>query len=126
ILSIDRNGKIDFISRSYASLLGITNRDNVIGKHCTEVINNSRLHIVMETKKAEIGHLMNIKGKTVMASLLPRYRNGKINGAIAKIMFHDVDEFKALISQVKEMESKIAFTRKKLNVFKVRNIPLKV
>lgn len=114
ILSIDRNGKIDFISRSYASLLGITNRDNVIGKHCTEVINNSRLHIVMETKKAEIGHLMNIKGKTVMASRLPRYRNGKINGAIGKIMFHDVDEFKALISQVKEMESKIAFYEKEI------------
>src|SRR5699024_6424487 len=58
--------------------------------------------------------LMNIKGKTVMASRLPSYRNGKINGAIGKIMFHDVDEFKALISQVKEMESKIAFYEKEI------------
>lgn len=114
ILSIDRNGKIDFISRSYAGLLGITDRDFVIGKHCTEVISNSRLHTVMETKKAEIGHLMNIKGKTMMASRLPRYENGKIVGAIGKIMFHDLDEFKALINQVQDMESKIAFYEKEI------------
>jgi len=49
-----------------------------------------------------------------MASRLPRYRNGKVIGAIGKIMFHDVDEFKALISQVRDMESKLAFYEKEI------------
>src|SRR5699024_11724215 len=43
-----------------------------------------------------------------------RNRNEKINVVIRKIMFHDVDEFKALISQVKEMESKIDFYEKEI------------
>ncbi|MFS0644422.1 sigma 54-interacting transcriptional regulator [Siminovitchia sp. 179-K 8D1 HS] len=114
ILGVDDKGNVNFLSRSYANLLGIDDPNSVIGKHCTEVVENTRMHIVIQTGETEIGHLMKIGGKTVLATRIPIFQNGKITGAIGKIMFHDVDEFKALANRVQEMESKIAFYEKEM------------
>src|SRR5699024_10239955 len=109
ILGVDEKGHVNFLSRSYANLLGLPDSDSAIGKHCTEVVKNTRMHKVIKTGKPEIGHLMDINDKTVLATRIPRFENGQIIGAIGKIMFHDVDEFKALATQVQEMETKIEF-----------------
>lgn len=114
ILGVDEEGNVNFLSRSYAKLLGIKDPNSVIGKHCTDVVENTRMHIVIKTGELEIGHLMEIRGKTVMATRIPLFKNGKNVGAIGKIMFHDVDELKVLANQVQEMEGKIAFYEKEI------------
>lgn len=114
ILGVDEKGNVNFLSRSYANLLGIEDPNAVIGRHCTEVVENTRMHIVIETGEKEIGHLMKIRGKTVMATRIPIFQDGKITGAIGKIMFQDVDEFKSLAGRVEEMESKIKYYEKEM------------
>jgi PAS domain S-box-containing protein len=65
IVGVNEKGNITFISRSYSELLGFENPDSLIGKHCTEVIENSKLHEIVKTGQSEIGHIHYIRGKEV-------------------------------------------------------------
>lgn len=114
ILGVDEQGNVNFLSRSYAQLLGIDDPNSVIGKHCTEVVENTRMHIVIQTGKNEIGHIQRVGNNNVIATRIPILKEGKIVGAIGKIMFHDVDELKALANRIHTMESKLEYYQKEL------------
>lgn len=53
IIFVDVDGKIVELSHAYAKFLGV-NREDVIGKPVTEVIENTRLPEVIKTRVAEI------------------------------------------------------------------------
>ena len=53
VMITDPNGKIIFFSKTYGNFLGIQPQE-VIGKHCTEVVENTRMHIVSKTGTPEI------------------------------------------------------------------------
>ncbi|MCX5843610.1 MAG: PAS domain-containing protein, partial [Deltaproteobacteria bacterium] len=48
ILITDPDGYVIFFSDTYGKFLGMDPKSK-IGKHCTEVIENTRMHIVAET-----------------------------------------------------------------------------
>lgn len=114
ILGVDEKGNIDFLSRSYANLLGIDNLDSAIGKHCTEVVENTRMHIVTQTGEAEIGHIQRVGDRNVIATRIPIMKEGRAIGAVGKIMFRDVRELKVLVTQIQAIESKLAYYQKEL------------
>ena len=55
VMITDPEGKIIFFSKTYGNFLGIDPKE-VIGKHCTEVVENTRMHIVSKTGIPEIDH----------------------------------------------------------------------
>jgi transcriptional regulator with PAS, ATPase and Fis domain len=114
ILGVNDQGIITFISRSYAELLGFDSPDYIIGKHCTDVIENSRLHEVVKTGKSEIGHIHRIRNKDVLATRVPINENGKTIGAIGKIMFQDLYEFKRIAGRINSMESKLKYYQEEI------------
>ncbi|MFD3450090.1 sigma-54 interaction domain-containing protein [Microbacteriaceae bacterium 4G12] len=114
ILSVDDKGFINFISGPYAKFLGIDHINDIVGKHCTEVIENTRMHIVIKTGQAEIGHIQHLNKRDIIATRIPVVKDGKIVGAIGKIMFQDVQQLKALASQIQRMESKLDYYQKEL------------
>ena len=114
ILGVDEQGIINFLSGSYAQFLGIDDPKEAIGKHCTEVVENTRMHIIVKTGNAEIGHIQRINNRNIIAIRIPIAREGKIIGAIGKIMFHDIQQFKALADQISTMESKLSYYQSEL------------
>ncbi|MFH0959877.1 MAG: helix-turn-helix domain-containing protein [Pseudomonadota bacterium] len=57
VMITDPEGKIIFFSKTYGTFLGI-DPEKVIGKDCTEVVENSRMHIVAHTGIPEINEDM--------------------------------------------------------------------
>ncbi|HDR3519494.1 MULTISPECIES: sigma-54-dependent Fis family transcriptional regulator [Bacillus] len=114
ILGVNEQGIINFLSGSYAKFLGIDDPKEAIGKHCTEVVENTRMHIIVKTGQVEIGHIQRISNRNIIATRIPIVKEGKIIGAIGKIMFHDIQQFKALGDQISEMESKITYYQTEL------------
>ena len=55
VIISDTDGKIVYINKTYARFLDI-DIEKSLGKHATEVISNSRLHIVAKTGIAEINY----------------------------------------------------------------------
>lgn len=98
---VDAEGRI--VKFNYEKLLGIKEKD-VLGKHVDEVIDNTRLHIVIKTGKKEINEIQKIQGKDMIATRIPIIKNGKVIGAIGSVVFKDVRELKPLIQKIEIFE----------------------
>ena len=87
LIIIDREGKI--VKFKYERFLDVKEED-VVGKHVTEVIENTRLHIVLTTGTPEIGDIQKIKGHDVVTSRIPIIRSGEVIGAVGTILFKEI------------------------------------
>lgn len=112
IVVIDKNGYIVELSSAYAEFLK-TERKKAIGKHVTEVIENTRMHIVLKTGKEEIAEFQEINGKTMIATRIPIIRNGKILGAYGRVLFKDFQEVYSLYGKMCRMEEKLSMYERK-------------
>jgi PAS domain S-box-containing protein len=113
ILMCDKNGTIIMINQSYCDFLGTTIED-AIGKHVTEVIENTRMHIVLETGKAEIDQLMRIGDREIIVSRMPLREGDEIVGALGKVVFSDLRELRSIVERYNIMERKLDFYRQEL------------
>jgi len=113
ILMCDKNGTIIMINQSYCDFLGTT-IEEAIGKHVTEVIENTRMHVVLETGKAEIDQLMRIGDREIIVSRMPLREGDEIVGALGKVVFSDLRELRSIVERYNIMERKLDFYRKEL------------
>ncbi|MER2089946.1 MAG: PAS domain-containing protein, partial [Sporosarcina sp.] len=74
---IDNNGKIRYISKKYCQFMN-ANREEVIGEYVVNFIENTRLHLVVQTGKPEMGDLQFLRGDFVIANRIPIFENEKI------------------------------------------------
>jgi len=113
VMITDPDGKIIFFSKTYGNFLGIDPKE-VIGKHCTEVIENTRMHIVAKTGIPEIDHPHRIMGQDMVVQRIPIEMNGKIIAVYGQVMFKDVRDVHALARKLNVLESKVEFYEKEL------------
>ncbi|WP_157843091.1 sigma 54-interacting transcriptional regulator [Bacillus sp. FJAT-44742] len=106
IVTVDQKGLITMLSNEYADFLGVDPK-KVIGRHCTEVIENTRMHIVVKTGKAEIADMQKLKGDYMVASRIPIIKNGEVIGAVGKVLYKNVSGFNALHKRIKKMEQEL-------------------
>ncbi|TQR15438.1 sigma-54 interaction domain-containing protein [Psychrobacillus soli] len=99
---IDNNGKIQYISNKYCEFLEVE-RDDIIGGYIVNYIENTRLHLVVQTGKSEMADLQFLRGSFVIANRIPIFDNKEIIGAIGTIIFRDLDDWKKMNSNIKEL-----------------------
>lgn len=114
IVVVDKNGFIIDMSHEYRKFLKI--EGNVIGKHVTEVIENTRLHLIPKTGRKEFADLQQIKGQTIVATRVPIVINGEIVGAIGKVLFKDTDDLSELNKKVRSMEGELVKYKSALSI----------
>lgn len=120
IVYVNKEGIIEMFSNAYADFLEI-NKEDAIGKHVTEVIENTRMHIVAKSGRPEIAQVQKIKGRKMIATRIPVYANGKIVGAVGKVLFKDLDELHSLYVEINKIEKELNLYKdefKKLNMAK--------
>ncbi|MFB5281617.1 sigma-54 interaction domain-containing protein [Peribacillus sp. Hz7] len=103
---VDSEGYIQILTQAYADFLGVS-RENAVGKHVTEVIENTRMHVVAKTGKQERAALQRIKENYIIATRLPILKKGKSVGAVGKILFKNVGEFTALSKRIQSLEKEL-------------------
>ena len=106
IVIVDRNGFIIDMSYEYRKFLNI--RGEVVGKHVTDVIENTRLHLVCKTGKKEFADLQKINTQSIIATRVPIIINGEIIGAIGKVLFKDTDDLGEMTKKIRTMEGEIS------------------
>lgn len=110
---VDGDGMITFLSQPYADFLGIK-REEAIGRHVTEVIENTRMHIVVKTGEVEIGK-QRIRGQDLVVQRVPiRDENGRIVCAFGQVMF-EVRELQDLVHRLNILESKVEYYERELD-----------
>ncbi|MCM3572269.1 sigma 54-interacting transcriptional regulator [Mesobacillus subterraneus] len=102
LVVVDREGRIIYINHNYCEFLEV-NREETIGRHVTEVIENTRMHIVAQTGKEELADLQFIKGNYMIANRVPIIKNGEVIAAFGTVFFRDTQEWMKMDSHVKSL-----------------------
>ena len=113
-LVTDARGHILYFNRPYARFLGVDARQ-MIGKHVTEVLESSRMHIVAETGIPEINERFTAKGRDMVVQRIPIFEEGKVVAVFGQLMFKDVDDVGRLASNLQILESKLKLYEKELS-----------
>ncbi|HYE09737.1 MAG TPA: sigma 54-interacting transcriptional regulator [Patescibacteria group bacterium] len=106
VVLVDKDGYITMLSKAYAEFLGVK-REAVIGKHVTEVIENTRMHIVAQTGVPEIAGVQKIRGSQMIATRIPMIKDGKVIGAVGKVLYRNLDELNDLYKRISKMEKEL-------------------
>lgn len=121
---VDREGIVRYISPVHERFFGLKPGGGV-GLHSTEVIENSRLHIVAANGKSEIGSLQEMRGVTRVVTRHPiRNSRGETVGAIGQVMFKGPEQLQALSSQLSKLKYEVAYYRRELSDLKNRSYGL--
>ncbi len=114
LVIVNTEGIITFFSKSNEKIFN-TKREEALGRHVTEVIPNTRLHIVAKTGRAEIGEVMNVGGIEKIVGRFPLKKNGKIVGAVGKVIFYTPDKFIKMAAKVTKLQQRIELFQRNIN-----------
>ena len=106
LLIVDENSVITMMSKSYCDFLGIS-QENAIGKLVTDVIENTKMHKVLQSREPSTAQLQKIRGSYMIASRMPIIKNGELIGAFGKVLFRNVNELNNLNNKIKNMEKEL-------------------
>ena len=110
---VDANGIVTMISEEYAEFNGTTVAD-AVGKHATQVIENTRMHIVAKTGVAEIGERQTIHGRSLIVNRIPLKDGDRVIGAYGRVVFKTVEQLRKLASKMNLLESKVKYYEEEL------------
>ena len=89
IIVVGNDNIINLANHSYEEIMGIP-REDLLGQQAKDVIENSRLDIVLKTGIPELADLQRVKGRKVVVNRVPIFKDGEIIGAIGEAMFKDI------------------------------------
>jgi|YNPNPStandDraft_1061719.scaffolds.fasta_scaffold01309_13 PAS domain S-box-containing protein len=113
VLITDADGYVIYFNRPYGEFLGV-DPSAQIGRHCTEVVENSRMHIVAKSGRPEINSRHRIKGQTMVVQRIPIWKDGKVIAVFGQVMFKDVRDVSQLAQKLSMLESKVKLYEEEL------------
>jgi transcriptional regulator with PAS, ATPase and Fis domain len=109
----DPDGVITHFNTPYGQFLDLDPATQ-IGRHCTESVENSRMHIVAQTGKAEINQSQLIKGQNMVVQRIPIKQDGRVIAVFGQVMFKDVKDVGKLARELSLLESKVKLYEEEL------------
>ncbi|MDK9707387.1 MAG: sigma 54-interacting transcriptional regulator [Desulforhopalus sp.] len=113
----DADGLVTHLNRPYAEFLGV-DIGRSIGKHCTEVVENTRMHVVGKTGVAEINQIQMIRGQNIVVHRIPLKKAGRVIAVFGLVMFQDISEVVKLSRKLHSLESRVKSYEKELMNFR--------
>lgn len=113
VMVTDALGYVTYMNKPYGEFLEL---DPVaqIGKHCTEVVENTRMHIVGQTGKPEINMTQRIKGQDMVVQRIPIFDQGRVIAVFGQVMFKNIKDVTSLANRLSLLESKVKLYEQEL------------
>jgi len=102
----DAEGYITHFNKPYGEFLGVDPTEQ-IGRHCTDAVENSRMHMVAETGIPEINQSHRIMGQNMVVQRIPIKKNNRVIAVFGQVMFKDVKDVRRLAAELSLLESKV-------------------
>ncbi|MBP7766025.1 MAG: sigma 54-interacting transcriptional regulator [Syntrophaceae bacterium] len=119
VIVTDANGYVIHFNKPYGRFLNV-NPDEQIGKHCTEVVENSRMHIVARTGVPEINQSHLINGQNMVVQRIPIRKDGRVIAVYGQVMFKNTKDVTKLARKLSSLESKVKEYEKELFTLRAR------
>ncbi|BCS55792.1 sigma-54-dependent Fis family transcriptional regulator [Geobacter sp. SVR] len=114
LLITDAEGCILKVNEAYARFLQTTT-DKLVGRHVTEVIENTRMHLVAKSGVAEIAQLQKIRGHEMICSRIPIFENGNVVAVVGKVMFQNIEDLFSFTENFKKLKTELEFYKRELS-----------
>ena len=103
IIITDPDGYIVYLNSSYGRFLEV-DPEAQVGRHCTEVIDNSRMHLVARTGKPELNQIQNLRGVNILVERIPVKRYGRVIAVFGRVLFSDLNKVTHLAKTVEALD----------------------
>ncbi|MFV0518365.1 MAG: sigma-54 interaction domain-containing protein [Aminipila sp.] len=124
IVIADEKGYIVKISNAYIDFLKADKR-TIVGKHVSEVIENTRLCEVIKTGKAEIAKMQKIGDQNIIATRIPIIKDNKVIGVLGRVLFKNVNELNGLHSEITRIQQELSLYKDKFGNISVSKYTVK-
>ncbi len=114
LIIVDPEGRILKINKAYAEFLGKP-VEALVGRHVTEVVENTRMHIVARTGVPEIAHVQKIRGHEMICNRIPIFEQGKLVAVVGTIQFQDIDDLFAMTGRFRNLKKELDYYKTELN-----------
>ncbi len=109
----DAAGWVTHFNQPYSRFLGL-DPDKQIGRHCTQVLDNTRMHIVAQTGRPEINRSHQVKGQNMVVQRIPIFKDGQVVAVFGQVMFKDIRDVHKLAHELSLLESKVRLYEQEL------------
>lgn len=114
-IAVDVDSRITWINASYSGLLGLRDPSAVIGRFVRDVIPHTRMPEVVETGKPLLLDIMEHQKQQLVVTRLPYFgEDGAIVGAVAFVLYDDLQPLTPLVSKYRRLHQDLAAARKAL------------
>jgi transcriptional regulator with PAS, ATPase and Fis domain len=113
ILVVDEQCRITMVNDAMAKFLG-RHAEDMVGKHVQDIVENTRLPMVVQTGIAERNDVHVLKGKPYVVTRQPIIRNGEVIGAVGRILFQNLEVLKELAQRLDDMSREVKYYKDKL------------
>ncbi len=121
---VDAEARVAYIAPVHEGFFGLSH-GAATGRPVQEVIENTRLHKVVASGKAEIGETQSMRGFTRVVNRTPiRDGEGKILGAIGRVLFKGPKQLERLNQRINSLEDEVAFYRREARAARERRYGL--
>jgi len=116
VVAVDSEGFVVYVNEANTRITGLT-REQVIGRHVSEVVPGSHILDVLATRKPLVGVQTRVYDHVVVSNIVPVYDRGQMVGVVS--VFRDITEVLALSRQLQEALSTIDLLRESLTAVPV-------
>ncbi len=120
---VDDEARLVYISPIHEAFFGLKLGEGN-GRPVEQVIENTRLHEVVATGKAEVGAIQRMRGSERVVSRVPIKRDGRVLGAIGRVMFKGPQQLEALSQRIKALEGELEFYKRETATLRARDYGL--
>ncbi|WP_368505646.1 sigma 54-interacting transcriptional regulator [Alkalihalophilus sp. As8PL] len=107
---VDQNGFIVKMNKAYRRFIGVT--DDVVGRHVTDVIDNTQLHFTAKAGVPERGKVQVISGQKMIVHRIPIWQNNELIGAIGMLIFEGVSELYRILENATASSKRLELNMK--------------
>lgn len=120
---VDHEAIVRFISPIHEKFFNHSH-GQAIGMPVQKVIENTRLHTIVGTGKTEVGYIQKMQGSERVVSRTPILRNGRVVGAIGRVMFKGPRQLDELNQRINSLESEVAFYKREAEAMRRQDYSL--
>jgi transcriptional regulator with PAS, ATPase and Fis domain len=115
-LAVDTEARIVWINEKYRTLLGVGEREEVIGREVEEIIPNSLMRQVVKTGRPIPLDIMQFGDRWFVVTRVPLLgARGEIVGAVGFALYDRLDYLKPLVSKITHLQSALENAQRQLD-----------
>lgn len=123
LVVVDEQCRVVMMNQFYLDVVG-QSREEVIGKHISEVTPGSLLPETVRTGNPQLAEIWKVRDREFIMMRVPIKNNGRIIGAIGKTLFKDMEVARVFTKKMIQLENDLEYYKEELRKIHVSDYTL--